>query len=57
MTDLDKEFKRIRRRLLEINSTEFDEMLDKCGIDVINPSKESDYVKTTEVDFMEGLGK
>ena len=51
MTNLNQEFDKIREKLNAMSASEFDAMMEKCGIMTIKPSIESDYVKCMRRDF------
>lgn len=51
MTSMNSELEKIREKLNSMSVTEFDEMLENCGIMTIKPSIESDYVKCMRRDF------
>ncbi len=51
MMDMNAKFDELVEKLNSMNSTEFDEMLIRCGIERIKPSIESSYVSCLRKTF------
>lgn len=51
MMDLNAKYNEFLEKLNHMSSTEFDEMLIRCGIERIKPSIESDYISCLRKTF------